>query len=105
MTVKKSTIPKRVDVPADLPAPWELPDVSAIQALERGDATPDQQKRALSWIVNNACGTYDLCYHVNDREHAFSSGRRFVGLQVVKMLKLNIAKLKEAAHARSNSST
>jgi hypothetical protein len=89
------TAKKRVDIPADLPAYWELPDIAAIQALEKGTATPEQQVRALTWVINNACGTYDLCYHVNDREHAFASGRRFVGLQVVKMLKLNAGKFKE----------
>jgi hypothetical protein len=75
------------------PAAWEPPDVGAIQALQRGDASADQQKRALDWIIVNACGTYDLEYRSDPRAHSFCSGRRFVGLQIVKMLKLNLTKL------------
>lgn len=90
MTVKKFTEP-----PANLPAIYDIPDVAAIQALAFGTATPDQQRRALEWIVNSACGTYDSEYRSNDREHAYASGRRFVGLQIVKMTKLNLGKLKK----------
>lgn len=90
MTVKKFTEP-----PANLPAVYGIPDVAAIQALAFGTATPDQQRRALEWIVNSACGTYDSEYRSNDREHAYASGRRFVGLQIVKMTKLNLGKLKK----------
>ena len=75
------------------PAPYTDADVSAIQALQRGEATPEQQKRALEWIVNSAANTYDLEYRTEPRDHAFCSGRRFVGLQIVKMLKLSLAAL------------
>lgn len=77
------------------PAKWELADASALQALVRGDANEHQQQRALNWIIYNAAGTYDLEYRTESRDHAFSSGRRFVGLQIVKMLKLNTAAFKE----------
>lgn len=71
------------------PAVYELPDIAAVQALERGEATPEQQQRALRWIVEQAAGTYEVDYRENDRAHAFVSGRRFVGLQIVKLLKLS----------------
>lgn len=71
------------------PAKWEPADASALQALIRGDADAHQQQRALNWIIYNAAGTYDLEYRTEERDHAFSSGRRFVGLQIVKMLKIN----------------
>jgi len=78
------------------PAPWEDPDVYAIQALERGEATPDQQKRALFWIVNNACQTYDFCSQPeSDRLSAIFDGRRFAGLQIVKLIKINMSLFKE----------
>lgn len=86
---------KFVEPPANLPAVWDIPEAAAIQALAHGTATPDQQRRALEWIVNHACGTYDSEYRSNDREHAYASGRRFVGLQIVKMTKLNLGKLKK----------
>lgn len=75
------------------PATYELADVAAIQALQRGEATPDQQQRAFDWIVNQAANTYDLEYRTEPRDHAFCSGRRFVGLQLIKLLKLNLAAL------------
>lgn len=77
------------------PAKWEVADASALQALVRGDATEHQQQRAINWIIYNAAGTYDLEYRTEPRDHAFASGRRFVGLQVLKMLKLNTAAFKE----------
>ena len=85
---------KFVEPPACSPALYEIPDIASVQALATGTATPDQQKRALDWVINSACGTYDLEYRSDARDHAFTSGRRFVGLQIVKMLKLNVGKLK-----------
>lgn len=75
------------------PPPYTDADIAALQALQRGDATPEQQQRAVDWIVNQAAATYDLEYRPDSRDHAFCSGRRFVGLQIVKMLKLNLAAL------------
>lgn len=84
-------------------APWKPPafeteDAAAIQALGRGSATPAQQKRALDWLVNKACATYDLSYRPGDdgrRDTDFAEGRRFVGLQLVKLLHLKIGMLRE----------
>lgn len=91
MTPKKP----RLEAPAAFtPPPWDLPDASALQALLRGDANEQQQKRALDWIIKSACGTYDLDYRPDAREHAFVSGRRFVGLEIVKLLHINIGKLR-----------
>jgi hypothetical protein len=80
-------------------APWRPPkyeevDVIAIQALARGTANLEQQKRALAWIIERAAGTYDMSYRPGagegDRDTVFAEGRRFVGNQVVKMTKLKI---------------
>jgi hypothetical protein len=78
-------------------APWKPPaadpaDTAALQALARGNATADQQKRALDWIVIAACGTYDFAYRPgeNDRDTNVALGRQFVGQQIVKQLKLKI---------------
>jgi len=84
------------------PPAWELPDASALQALVRGDADSGQQQRAMNWIINNACGTYDLDYRPDSREHAFVSGKRFVGLEIVKLLKVNTGAL---AGAKKSSPT
>lgn len=77
-------------------AQWEKADAYAIQALEKGEATAEQQKRALSWIVNNACLTYDFCNKPDqERLAAIFDGRRFAGLQIVRLIKFNLSKLKE----------
>lgn len=80
-------------------APWKPPafepaDAAAFQALARGAATMEQQKRALDWLVKVACGTYDLSYRPGGedgrRDTDFAEGRRSVGLAIVKMLNLKI---------------
>lgn len=82
------------------PAPWlppeyDLADASALQALVRGEATAEQQQRALNWVMYRAADTYGFHYRQNDRDHAFLSGRAFVGQQITKLLKLNLAKLRK----------
>lgn len=86
-----------------LPATYTVHDVTALQALSRGEAQPHEQKRVLDWIINNCAGTYDLSFRSDsdggDRETAFAEGRRFVGMQVVKMVNLApaiVAKLRES---------
>lgn len=82
-------------------APWvppfyELSDAKALKALEDGTASPEQQVRALRWIIEKGCSTYDLSYRpTGDRDTTFAEGRRFVGLQIVKMLKLNTSVLRK----------
>lgn len=75
-----------------LPPPWEKADASALQALQAGQATPEQQKRALDWIIRQAAGTYDLAYRPGaedgNRDTTFALGRQFVGQQIVKLLNL-----------------
>lgn len=71
-------------------APWEPADASAMRALERGEATPEQQKRALSWIINVGAATYNQSFTPGQPDaSAFAEGRRYVGLQIVKLLHIN----------------
>lgn len=61
----------------------------AVKALAAGNANEGQQQRALDWIVRTLCGTYDLTYRPDsDRDSVFAEGKRFVGLQLVKQMKL-----------------
>ena len=82
------------------PEPWKPPDwapedAHAVQAVMYGRASEEQQKRAMGYIVNAICGTYDLSYRpLSDRDTAFAEGKRFVGLQMVKMAHINIAALR-----------
>jgi len=87
----------------DSNAPWkpveyELADAGALQALYRGDATKEQQQRALKYIIESIAGTYEFSYRPGgqdgDRDTAFALGRVFVGQQIVKLLKLNLSILR-----------
>lgn len=79
------------------PVPYEDADVAALQALAKGVATAEQQKRALNWWIEKAAGTYDLPYRPGGREGErdtlMAIGRMFVGQQTVKLLKLKIGQL------------
>lgn len=80
--------------PPHLNCPWDVPVASAAQAISRGEATPDQQKFFLNWLVNQAAMTYGLSFQeAGDRETVFAEGRRFVGLQIVKLLHISTAAL------------
>lgn len=94
--------PSRADGP-HIPAAYELPDAAAIQALHRGDATADQQKRALRWLIEQASGTYEFQFYPSDRETAFALGRGFVGQQIVKLVKLDLISLRRQTHVETSS--
>lgn len=75
------------------PATFEPTDAAAFQALARGNATADQQKRALDWLVKKACRTYDMSYRPGEdgrRDTDFAEGQRSVGLQIVKLVNIKI---------------
>ena len=84
-------------------APWKPPafdpaDAAALQALARGTASTEQQKRALDWIVMKACGTYDFAYRPGsegERDTCIALGRQMVGQQIVKLIKVKIGLLSE----------
>lgn len=86
--------------PPYLNPPEYTPAVAqAFQSLARGDASAHLQKTALDWLINKAAMTYDLSFSP-DGTHAtaFAEGRRFVGLQVVKMTKLDVDKITKATN-------
>lgn len=82
---------------ASAPASWEIPEAYALQALGRGEATADEQKQALNWIIMQACATYEVAYTpgADDgrRDTDFMLGRQFVGQQIVGLLKVDTAAL------------
>lgn len=73
---------------------YTLADVTALQAVARGDAETEQQKRALDWIINEACGTYMWAYKQQPRETEVALGRQLVGQTIVGLLKLDLATLR-----------
>lgn len=95
MATKNTFIKPKQLSPAYTPAGWEPADASALQALLAGDANSVQQKRALDWIINKACATYDQSFRPGGedgrRETDFALGRAFAGQQIVGMLKINLS--------------
>lgn len=71
-------------------------DAVAVQALARGNATDDQQRHALQWMVDSLCGTYTPSY-VSEKPYdtAFAEGKRNVGLQIVQLVNLDLSRIKE----------
>ncbi len=82
--------------------PWERGEypvqvVMAVQSLATGSANTDQQKLALRYIIEELAAAYDLSYRPGpdgDRDTVFAEGKRFIGLQLVRMVKLNVSKLR-----------
>ena len=83
---------------------WKPEDVGAMKALARGDASPDQQRRAINWIINNAAMTYQDTYAPPDSD--YYQGRRSVGLQIVKLINMPVDVLNalRGQHGRSSGS-
>lgn len=76
------------------PAEYEKADLYAVKAMWDGTANGNQQRRGLEWILNNVCATYDLSFRPDSqRVTDFAEGKRFVGLQIVKAVKLDLSKI------------
>ncbi len=71
---------------------WELADASAIKALEHGTADAIQQRRALDWILKNACALPEWAYVPGDTEAThIHLGRQFAGHLIMKLLLMNLS--------------
>lgn len=74
-----------------LPKGFNLERAYDLQALSNGVATDEQQKRALKFIVENLCETYGETFDAdNARLDSYNQGRRWVGLAIVQIVKLNL---------------
>lgn len=90
MTKPLRSTPSVKPAPPFFRADYELADVSALQALQNGNADADQQKRALDWVLNQASRIKEVTFQPDsDRASAFAEGRRYVGLQIAKLLSLS----------------
>lgn len=71
------------------PNTYTKADIRALQALAQGEAGEGDQKRALDWIINHACLTYDEPFRPGQTDvSAYLMGRRAAGMAIVKLLKL-----------------
>ena len=78
-------------IPRCFQCDYESGDVGAAKAMLDGEATPEQQKRFMQWLVNSACGYNEVAWEPDsDRTTSFEAGRRFVAVQIIKLTKLNL---------------
>ena len=83
--------------PLPLPPPQDpyVPlkaEVSALQALERGEANAQQQKLALECIILRISNAHEYARFQRDpRDQDFGMGRAFTGQQLIGLLKINLA--------------
>ena len=72
--------------------PWRdnLPSAFAIRQVATGQATPDQQRLAITTIVEGIARYYDLSYRPGDHAATdFAEGKRYVGSQLVTLVNMN----------------
>ena len=89
--------PKKLFEPWAPPRPT-LPDVVAIKALANGSATPDQQKRALHFIIVDVSRADDEPYCPGadgERDTNYALGKRRVGTYLRSLLAADIRKFKD----------
>lgn len=80
------------------PWPWQLPagienaDIFALQALERGTANAAQQQRAIIFFERRLCATDRMSFYPGGedgkRASDFAEGKRWVGTQLRRLLRL-----------------
>jgi hypothetical protein len=84
-----------------MPALWEPADVASLQSLARGVANEGQQKRALAYIVNVLGLTYEHTYVAgSERDSCHAQGRRYVGLQIVKLVNMPAHLIRKAGEGK-----
>ena len=80
------------------PPHWELADATALKQLAAGAASPEQQKRALGYIMNTLCSINDWAYRPGgedgERDTHLALGRQFVGHMISKLLRIDFSKVR-----------
>ena len=81
-----------------LPGVLHPSDVAALFAVSQGVANEDQQKRAIG-AIHKIAQTGDMSYRPDDmggdRDTAFAEGKRYVGLQMAKLINHHAAYIKD----------
>jgi hypothetical protein len=87
----------RAFAPPDYSSDRGKAGVSAIQWLATGKADEGAQKIAMDYIINDLCRAYDVSYRPDDaggdRDTAFAEGRRFIGLQLARIISTSFDQL------------
>jgi len=70
------------------PAEYDERHIAAVKAVAEGEATSDQQKLALAWIVNDVSMTGQQSFVPGKADVTnFIEGRRSVGNQILKLVR------------------
>lgn len=70
------------------PAKFTEEQAAAIRALAKGNASPGQQRDALLWIVDEACGNWGDGFSPGKPDvTTYMNGRRSVALQITAVLR------------------
>ena len=91
--------------------PWDRTAVDefaagSIKALFRGDATEHQQKKVAEFILTEICGIGDLQYYPDSvRDSDFAQGKRFVGMELVRVKNMAMPKAKPEPAKRTRRGT
>jgi hypothetical protein len=81
--------------------PFDLADAMSLKALAQGTANEDQQKRALSWVVNKLCRINRVAADPqSERATYFTEGKRYVGLHIARIVAANPDDLKREIDMR-----
>lgn len=90
MAVRKEVLPWA-------PAKVEVADVHALKSCARGEATPEQAKRALDCIINIIADTWGMGWHPESNHAAdFAAGKRHVGRQIIGYVNIPMEEFKAA---------
>ena len=94
MSMKNANMPY-ADLVSYIAAPTLKMIGLAFKSLEKGTASPEQQKIALGFLIKIGCRTYDTDWFPEERISCFAAGRRWVGQQIVQLINLKVSKLTE----------
>lgn len=92
--MKRGALKALKPIAASEPAKFVVADAEAIQAVMSGMADDEQQRRAMKWVLESACGLPVWAYRDSPRETDIALGRQFVGQQIIGLSKVNISEMR-----------
>lgn len=87
------------------PAAYDKEVLYAFRALFDGKANEGQQKRAMQWLMFNACHIGLSSFADTERETAFLEGQRSIGVQIAKLREPEALALIEARTRKTRGKT
>jgi hypothetical protein len=81
--------------------PWSPVELTSdkaavFQAIAAGNASEEQQKRFMSWLMTQVCCVNDLEFRPDSfSSTSFASGKRYVGTQLQKHLSASVGALQK----------